>query len=51
MGLGLLRSRKLLTLDGFDAAKFLQGLMTNDIEKASTGGIYTAFLSAQVRRT
>jgi folate-binding Fe-S cluster repair protein YgfZ len=46
-GFGLLKSRRLLKLDGLDAAKFLQGLTTNDIEKC-TSGQFTAFLNAQV---
>lgn len=51
-GLALLKSRKLLRIEGADGAKFLQGLTTNNIEalhNSQENGQYTAFLNAQVR--
>lgn len=53
-GVAALKSRKLLRLDGLDAAKFLQGLTTNDIQKLHPDqnhhntGQFSALLNAQV---
>ncbi len=45
-----LQSRAILEVEGDDRKKFLQGLITNDINKASsTNLIYSAMLSAQGR--
>lgn len=53
-GVAVLRSRKFVKLDGMDAAKFLQGLTTNDIQSLHSNqirglGQYTSFLNAQGR--
>lgn len=39
--------RRILRLTGADTKNFLQGLITNDIEKADSGLIYTAILTPQ----
>jgi len=45
-----LTSRALLRLSGSDTSKFLQGLLTNDVNKlASEKGLYTALLTPQGR--
>lgn len=44
----VLRGRGLMTVTGEDAGRFLQGLISNDIEKLATDrAIYTAFLTPQ----
>ena len=44
----LLPNRGILALKGVDRAAFLQGLVTNDVNKITAGkGIYAAFLSPQ----
>ena len=53
-GVAVLRSRKFVKLVGLDAAKFLQGLTTNDIQSLHLNqerglGQYTSFLNAQGR--
>ncbi|KAK1827813.1 hypothetical protein QBC39DRAFT_166372 [Podospora conica] len=50
-GLATLTSRRLLTLSGPDAAKFLQGAITANLltPSPSPGGFYAAFLTAQGR--
>lgn len=40
-------SRKLFCISGSDARKFLQGLITNDINKLDQGIVYTALLTPQ----
>lgn len=46
----LLKDRAILEISGPERKKFLQGLVTNDVEKASaTNLIYTAMLNAQGR--
>ena len=44
-----LRSRGVLAVEGRDARKLLQGLVTSDVTKLDDGPQYTAFLSAQGR--
>jgi len=41
------KSRQLLRISGSDRQSFLQGLVTNDVERLVSGPIYTALLSAQ----
>ncbi len=41
------KSRQLLRITGSDRLSFLQGLVTNDVNKLDTGPIYAALLSAQ----
>ncbi len=41
------KSRQLLRISGRDRQSFLQGLVTNDVERLSEGPIYAALLSAQ----
>ncbi|KAF1991303.1 Aminomethyltransferase folate-binding domain-containing protein [Aulographum hederae CBS 113979] len=48
-GLAKLTGRRLLSLSGVDAPKFLQGLTTNNVDPHKTRGWYTAFLNAQGR--
>ena len=40
-------NRRLLRLSGADASDFLQGLITNDIQKVNQGLVYAAILSPQ----
>ena len=40
-------SRKLIRLNGKDAKKFLQGIITNDIDKANCSVIYSGILTPQ----
>lgn len=40
-------SRKLFCISGSEARKFLQGLITNDINKLDSGIVYTALLTPQ----
>lgn len=42
-----LKNRKIVKVEGTDKYSFLQGLITNDINKVDKAPIYTAFLSAQ----
>lgn len=41
------KSRQLLRISGADRQSFLQGLVTNDVEKLADGPVYAALLSAQ----
>ncbi len=41
------KSRKLVTISGKDAKKFLQGILTNDIEKAIFSLMYSGILTPQ----
>ncbi len=41
--------RRLLSLSGLDAAKFLQGLITNNVDPAHQASFYSAFLDARGR--
>ncbi len=43
-----LTNRRLISVQGQDAAHFLQGLTTNNIRPEQTSGTYSAFLTAQV---
>ena len=40
-------TRRLLRLTGADARGFLQGLLTNDLQKLDRGLVYTAMLTPQ----
>ena len=40
-------NRTLLSVTGADRAHFLQGLVTNDVEKIGQGAVYTALLTTQ----
>lgn len=44
-----LTNRRLISLHGADAPKFLQGLTTNNVHTSRTSGWYSAFLSAPGR--
>jgi folate-binding protein YgfZ len=44
-----LSNRKVVSVSGIDAPKFLQGLSTNNVDPARDDGWYTAFLNAQGR--
>lgn len=44
-----LTTRRLIELRGQDAPKFLQGLVTNNVDPSSHKGFFTAFLTAQGR--
>ncbi|KAF2486167.1 hypothetical protein BDY17DRAFT_245200 [Neohortaea acidophila] len=46
-GAARLSNRRLLSIHGQDAAKFLQGLITANVRPESRTGFYTAFLNAQ----
>lgn len=49
-GAAKLTTRRLISLHGIDAPKFLQGIITNNVKTSgpeSTKGFYTAFLTAQ----
>ncbi|CAI6300819.1 unnamed protein product [Periconia digitata] len=48
-GLAPVPSRRLISLSGPDAAKFLQGLITNNVEKNRDAPFYAAFLDARGR--
>ena len=50
-GAALLPTRRLISLHGSDAPKFLQGLLTADVTSPPTkhSGLYSAFLTAQGR--
>ena len=48
-GAAILSARRFIKLTGLDAPKFLQGLTTNDIQKLSDAGQYSALLNAQGR--
>ncbi|PVH93302.1 Aminomethyltransferase folate-binding domain-containing protein, partial [Periconia macrospinosa] len=48
-GLAPLPSRRLVSLSGPDAAKFLQGLITNNVDKNRESPFYAAFLDARGR--
>ncbi|ORX95207.1 hypothetical protein BCR34DRAFT_579440 [Clohesyomyces aquaticus] len=48
-GLIQLTSRRLISLSGADAAKFLHGLVTNNVDQLSRSPFYTAFLDARGR--
>lgn len=45
-----IESRSFVQIDGPDAVKFLQGMITNHMPKIETGGdgLFTGFLNAQV---
>lgn len=43
----LLSSRAVLRIDGADAASFLQGLLTQDVEAAKSAPVFSALLSPQ----
>ncbi|KAK4505717.1 hypothetical protein PRZ48_003682 [Zasmidium cellare] len=42
-----LTNRRLISLIGNDAPKFMQGIITNNVRPDSTSGFYAAFLTAQ----
>ncbi|KAF2161273.1 hypothetical protein M409DRAFT_69879 [Zasmidium cellare ATCC 36951] len=42
-----LTNRRLISLIGHDAPKFMQGIITNNVRSDSTSGFYAAFLTAQ----
>lgn len=46
-GKAKLTTRRLLSIHGRDSAKFLQGLLTNNIRPESQTGLFAAFLTAQ----
>lgn len=46
-GAAKLTTRRLIFLNGRDASKFLQGLITNDVTKDVRNGYFAAFLNAQ----
>ena len=48
-GAAKLTSRRLISLQGQDAGKFLQGLVSGNIKPDSRSGLFTAFLNAQGR--
>jgi folate-binding protein YgfZ len=48
-GLAPLPNRRLISLSGPDAAKFLQGLITNNVDAHPSSPFYCAFLSARGR--
>lgn len=48
-GTAKLSNRRLISLHGQDAPKFLQGIITQNIQPETKGGLYTAFLNAQGR--
>ena len=45
----LLTNRRLLTIRGPDSVRFLQGLVTNNVQVNQSSGFYAAFLNAQGR--
>lgn len=48
-GVAALRHRRLISLSGPDAAKFLQGLITNNVDQSRETPFYAAFLDARGR--
>lgn len=48
-GIAPLPSRRLVSLSGPDAAKFLQGLVTNNVDPSRQSPFYSAFLDARGR--
>lgn len=48
-GAAKLSNRRLISLHGQDAPKFLQGIITQNIQPETKAGLYTAFLNAQGR--
>lgn len=46
-GAARLTNRRLISLVGPETPKFLQGIVSNSVRTESTGGFYTAFLTAQ----
>lgn len=48
-GAAKLTNRRLISLHGRDAPKFLQGIVTANIQPETKAGLYTAFLNAQGR--
>ena len=48
-GAAKLTNRRLISLHGPDAPKFLQGIVTANIQPETKAGLYTAFLNAQGR--
>ncbi|KAH8725763.1 putative transferase CAF17, mitochondrial [Phaeosphaeriaceae sp. PMI808] len=48
-GIALLPHRRLISLSGPDAAKFLQGLITNNVDSTRLSPFYSAFLDARGR--
>ncbi|KAK4988254.1 mRNA-decapping enzyme subunit 2 [Elasticomyces elasticus] len=46
-GAARLDNRRLISLHGPDASKFLQGIITNNVRSDSRAGFYAAFLTAQ----
>lgn len=46
-GAAKLTSRRLISLHGHDAPKFLQGIITNNVKADSRNGFFAAFLTAQ----
>ncbi|KAF1830077.1 Aminomethyltransferase folate-binding domain-containing protein [Decorospora gaudefroyi] len=48
-GFAPLPHRRLISLSGADAAKFLQGLVTNNVDASSQASFYSAFLDARGR--
>ncbi len=42
-----LKNRTIIKIDGKDRFNFLQGLITNNVNKVKAGALYTAFLSPQ----
>ncbi|KAF2216534.1 hypothetical protein CERZMDRAFT_89907, partial [Cercospora zeae-maydis SCOH1-5] len=46
-GAAKLTSRRLISLNGAETPKFLQGIVTNNVRPESTSGSYAAFLTAQ----
>ncbi|CAK3808974.1 transferase CAF17, mitochondrial [Lecanosticta acicola] len=46
-GAAKLTNRRLISLQGQDTSKFLQGIVTNNVRPESTSGFYAAFLTAQ----
>lgn len=48
-GAAKLTNRRLISLHGQDASKFLQGIVTANIQPETKAGLFTAFLNAQGR--
>lgn len=48
-GRAQLTNRRLISLHGRDAPKFLQGIITANVQPETRAGLYTAFLNAQGR--
>ena len=49
LGIAPLPHRRLVSLSGVDAAKFLQGLITNNVDPSFESSFYSAFLDARGR--